>query len=382
MTDIMPTLFHMNSYILKNHYRTNDIDAGNQNNLYQNIAKQTKKQTTKQGAIQSICATSEPEYHHNNYIARTKQSELQQKDGKILHANVEDYHTFSQKKSQERTQIQSLFIDGRTQRFIIPDAVSKMSDSEHHLTSFFGALPHYDVAVQQSQSMSHLPSHHRIDSHLASGYLLQAQQLRALCFSQTFGATFPDGRDYDEFDEFCIHIVLIQDGKVVATTRLLDCPRANQAGRFYSESEFTLTHLLSRYPYNILEIGRTCIHPQFRGMKALMQLWQSVGQVAHLLSVNAFMGCCSIPVGAGDIQGWLHDLAVPKVAVKPKYRLPESVLRHSPQLPPLLRTYIKMGASLSEQACFDVMFHCADVFIWMPFEQIQPSYQNLLQPER
>lgn len=250
----------------------------------------------------------------------------------------------------------SHYIDGQTQQYLRVSPTAGLEDFDNSL-----------LAVET------------IDTPVAAQLLLAAKQLRTQCFASSFGVVFNDDLDSDDYDEACLHIVLQQAGQVIATARVLDSQRAALLGHFYSENEFYLTPLLKPYPYEILEVGRTCIHPKYRNGKVLRLLWQAISQVARYLKVNAFMGCCSIPIGAGNINGWLQTLAqVPKVNIRPKYRLPPSILSSAPAIPPLLNTYLKMGASISEQACFDVDFHCADVLVWLPFEQVHPRYQHLL----
>ena len=307
-------------------------------------------------------------YHETNTQSTDKRQ--------ILHPNQNDYHTFSQKKPPK--ELQCLFVDGREACFILTETPPCVLSPKQAIFAIYASISLYETNSVKN-SLSYLPINQKINQQTAHDYLLSAQKLRAKCFAESFGATFNEGIDSDGFDDECIHILIIQQGEVIATTRLLDSPRASKIGRFYSENEFDLSALLPQYPYNVLEIGRTCIDAKYRGSKVLAQLWQGVALMSQALSINAFMGCCSIPIGAGDINGWLAQLTgVTKVPARPKYRLPPSVLHSAPKIPPLLRTYIKMGASLAEQACFDVSFHCADIFIWLPFEQVKPTYQHFL----
>lgn len=249
------------------------------------------------------------------------------------------------------------YIDGQTEQFISIDPI---------------------VTTEFKQSSQPLVRAEPIYLPAGAQLLLAAKQLRTQCFATSFGVVFNDDLDSDAYDEACLHIVLQKAGQVIATARVLDSQRAALLGHFYSEQEFHLAPLLKPYPYDILEVGRTCIHPEYRNGKVLRQLWQAITEVARHLRVNAFIGCCSISIGAGDINGWLQTLDVPKLTIRPKYQLPPSVLSSAPLVPPLLSTYLKMGASISEQACFDIDFHCADVLVWLPFEQVQPRYQHLL----
>ena len=101
----------------------------------------------------------------------------------------------------------------------------------------------------------------------------EAQRLRHSIFSQEMGAQFDSrfqGIDEDRFDAFCDHLVVRDQatGKLVGTTRLLTQEQALRAGGFYTETEFDL-HAVLRIPGRVLEVGRTCIHPDHRSGAAI-----------------------------------------------------------------------------------------------------------------
>src|SRR3954464_6896905 len=70
-----------------------------------------------------------------------------------------------------------------------------------------------------------------------------AQRLRHDVFATELGATLrgatPDGRDVDEFDDFCDHLIVRDDsnGLVVGTYRMMTPRAAERAGRRYGDGE-------------------------------------------------------------------------------------------------------------------------------------------------
>ena len=106
------------------------------------------------------------------------------------------------------------------------------------------------------------------------------------------------------------------------------------------------------------------------------------------------MGCASVPTEQGNVQNWLDqqpsnrklDIKVTKKMPKDNANITKLShdtrlnLTNTPQLllPALLKMYVKMGCSLGATACYDAEFDCADVFIWLPFEQVNPRYQHYL----
>ncbi len=214
---------------------------------------------------------------------------------------------------------------------------------------------------------------------LAQGVLdvRQAQRLRAEVFGAEFGIAFPSGLDEERLDAYCAHLLVYDGERLVATTRLLDRHRARIAGGFYTSQEFDLSQLLAQAPHNILEIGRTCVHPEYRSAAAINALWQGIGQVVADWRIDAMMGCASIPLGSGDCQGWLNRLPSEQklqLSARPLRRLPPAIFAQDPIIPPLLKAYLRMNALVGTDACFDPEFHCADVLIWLPLSRMDTRY--------
>ena len=208
-----------------------------------------------------------------------------------------------------------------------------------------------------------------------------AQRLRAEAFGPAFGMQFENGLDEDRFDVYCAHLLVFEGSRLVATTRMLDRERACLAGGFYSEEEFDLKDALEATQGNILEIGRTCVAPDYSSMRAIQTLWQGVAEVAANWNTEILIGCASLPLGDGDCQGWLNTL--PKkhrldFPIRARRALPQPITSKSPELPTLLKTYLRMNARLGAQACFDPVFHCADVLIWLSLAEMTAKYRERL----
>ncbi len=132
--------------------------------------------------------------------------------------------------------------------------------------------------------------------------LRAAQALRASVFGDEFGARFDDseGLDRDSFDDFCDHLNVydVANGCIIATTRLLCSEQARRAGGFYSASEFDLG-AIERLPGRILEIGRTCVHPEYRSGAAITVLWSALADYLLQNDFSYLVGCASISLRDG-----------------------------------------------------------------------------------
>jgi putative hemolysin len=200
--------------------------------------------------------------------------------------------------------------------------------------------------------------------------LEEAQALRFNVFSGEFNAKLKGaelGLDMDDYDVHCSHIGVrdLNSGRLVATTRLLDHQAASSLGRFYSEEEFSL-HGLLQLKGPILEIGRTCVDPAYRNGGTI-----------------AVMGCASIPMQDGGVQAQAimqrlrerylcteHLRAEPKKPL-PNLDVPSNVIA---EMPPLLKAYMRLGAKICGEPCWDEDFQVADVFILLKRDELCPRY--------
>lgn len=216
------------------------------------------------------------------------------------------------------------------------------------------------------------------------GQVLAAQRLRHQVFVGEFGARLPDalgGVDRDRFDPHCHHLVVTDAlGEVVATTRVLTPERAASAGGWYSEGEFDLTPIVGGGA-RVLEIGRTCVRADHRSGAALSLLWQGLARCFNLGAQDWLMGCASIPLGGaqGDVLAAYRTLAPrylvePALRVRPRRALVDEPLARPAPLPPLLLAYLRLGARIGGEPCWDPEFDCADLLVLLDPRRIADRY--------
>jgi putative hemolysin len=226
-----------------------------------------------------------------------------------------------------------------------------------------------------------------------------AQALRHRVFRANLSSNHdPYGRDADRFDAYCEHLIVVDtalDGttasKIVGTYRLLREEQALQAGGFYSQSEFDVAGLASRMPSRrILELGRSCVLPQYRTRRTVELLWQGIWACCRQWSIDILCGCASFP-GTNPALHALplsylhhHALASGEWLVKghvtrqismdlmPIEAISERLALNA--MPPLIKGYLRVGAKFGEGAVVDHEFGTTDVFVVLPVEQITPRY--------
>ena len=186
--------------------------------------------------------------------------------------------------------------------------------------------------------------------------ILDAQRLRYRVFAGEMGANLPSrtpGVDHDIYDPHCKHLVVrdTQSGEVVGTYRILSPENARQIG-YYSENEFDLTrlqHLRSR----LVEIGRSCVHPDYRTGATITLLWSGLAQYMTEQGYDYLMGCASISMAdGGHAAASLYNrlasehLGPQEYRVFPRCPLPLAALQQDrPAVtPPLIKGYLRAGA--------------------------------------
>ena len=219
-----------------------------------------------------------------------------------------------------------------------------------------------------------------------------AQRLRYRVFVGEMGARITGrtpGRDEDIFDPWCEHLVVrdTDADRIVGTYRILTADRAKRIGAFYSEGHFDLTRLARLKP-GMAEIGRACIHPDYRTGATIMLLWQGIARFMRERGVDYLIGCASVAMddgGANAVSVYEHaaarHLAPIEHRVRPRNPLmPPGVARAllaraaAPILPPLLKGYLRVGAWIGGEPGWDPEFNTADLFLFMPIARVEARY--------
>ena len=220
-----------------------------------------------------------------------------------------------------------------------------------------------------------------------SSEIKEAQRLRYKVFAEEMGANLAassEGLDVDEFDAYCDHL-LIRDQetlKVVGTYRVLPPHKAQEIGRLYSDSEFDLTRLNHLRP-KMVELGRSCVHADYRSGAVIMALWSGLAQYMQKHEYEIMLGCASIPMGDGGhfAASLYNSLSNDQMApvenhAFPKLPLPLDKLNGGLQvdLPPLIKGYLKIGAKICSAPAWDPDFNTADLLTMMRLSDINPRY--------
>ncbi|TQJ24870.1 putative hemolysin [Micromonospora sp. A202] len=225
-----------------------------------------------------------------------------------------------------------------------------------------------------------------------------AQRLRHEVFATELGATLLPGEaglDVDPFDAYCDHLIVREDstGEVVGTYRLLPPGRTDQR---YAEEEFDLS-ALDPLGDDLVEAGRSCVHPDHRSGAVINLMWAGITRYLHLRGSRWLGGCASVPVADGGrtvaevwSQAQARHLSPPPLRVRPRRPwFAESATAPGPAaaapvaavgpagrvvVPPLLRGYLRLGAWICGEPAYDPDFGCADFYVLFSLDRMNPRY--------
>ncbi|KAA2242090.1 GNAT family N-acetyltransferase [Salinarimonas soli] len=211
------------------------------------------------------------------------------------------------------------------------------------------------------------------------------------------------GRDFDGYDASCDHLLVIDHDapagrQVVGTYRLLRQEVAERAFGFYTADEYDIAPVMRAHAgLRFLELGRSCVLKDYRNKRTVELLWQGIWAYVLHHRIDVMLGCASLegtdpdrlalPLSflhhhASAPEGWRARAVsrrfvamdrLPREAVDPKMAL------HA--LPPLIKGYLRLGASFGEGAVIDRQFNTTDVLVVLPVSAIHPRYKAHFGPD-
>lgn len=228
-----------------------------------------------------------------------------------------------------------------------------------------------------------------------------AQALRYRIFYERMGARPPPGmapqrRDADRFDAACDHLLVLDRARpaheeVVGTYRLLRRAAAARLGGFYSQGEYDLAPLIA-HPGEILELGRSCVDPDYRPRPVLQLLWSGIALYVFHHDIVLMFGCASLPGTDPEALAvplsYLHHhhLAPPALrarALAARHvgmdRGPAGAIdpaRAFALLPPLIKGYLRLGGFVGEGAVIDRQFNTIDVCVIVETDLVTERYSR------
>jgi len=193
--------------------------------------------------------------------------------------------------------------------------------------------------------------------------------------------------DIDEHDFHCDHVVIIdkKNQKVCGTYRM---KTSLTADKFYSEGEFDLGTFKNEAGIK-LELGRACIHPDYRTGGVIDHLWKGIALYARETNSRYLFGCSSVKLTdiklIGELNHYLksQNLLSTSYGIKPigdflmeNLKDEEFTSESKKLIPGLLRSYLQAGAKIHGDPAFDVDFNCIDYLTILDLKNVDGLFSK------
>ena len=194
-------------------------------------------------------------------------------------------------------------------------------------------------------------------------------------------------KDKDAYDDVCDHIIAIDidTNDVVGTYRLIKKSHLLDKLPFLTESEFDLTPLKK---YELLELGRAVVKEDYRNGAVISLLWSGIiryaieEKIEYMIGTASFHGIDETPYVKSLAYLYHNHLSSPDILCKVNQNscIDISKLEYNEEddykqnMPPLVKGYIRLGATIGDGAFIDLDFNSIDVLIVLKISEINQRY--------
>jgi len=233
----------------------------------------------------------------------------------------------------------------------------------------------------------------------------QVRQLRyeVFCLEENASATEEQkslGEEYDAYDTYADYMAVFHENKIVGTYRIIDRDAAEKMGGFYTEREFNLSKI-KKVKGNIAEMSRACVKAEYRDNGLVMRLlWAGLCEyvvkrkIAILFGVPSFVG--TNPAQSAQALSYLYynclspshlrvnvlkenlepgvNPQMTQMNILPRAFVDEAEARK--QMTPLIKGYLRLGATFGRGVFIDKGFGTYDVFVLVQTKNIDKTYQK------
>ncbi|GKY87927.1 GNAT family N-acetyltransferase [Sinisalibacter aestuarii] len=224
--------------------------------------------------------------------------------------------------------------------------------------------------------------------------LRAAQRLRYEVFVEELGSDGPlvdhgARLERDAFDPVYDHLLLFDKARpgapAVGAYRLMRSDMLAPGTNFYSEDEYDID-VLKASGRTLLELGRSCVHPDYRGGAALMALWQGLLAYVETHGIEVMFGVASFhgtEIGplAPTLSLLHHRHLAPeplRVRARPAHFRRMDLMAEDEidrvaamrAVPALIKSYLRLGGYVGEGAYIDLPFNTTDVCIVVDIAQV------------
>jgi putative hemolysin len=214
--------------------------------------------------------------------------------------------------------------------------------------------------------------------------VIACQRLRYLVFNCELGegldSSARSGLDRDRFDYICDHLMVHDTvtGTLAGTYRMQSGYRAKGNLGYYGE-EFFDFRPFEALRGEVLELGRACVHEDYRNTLALHMLWKGIARYATSCGARYLIGCSSLP-SREEAEGLaLYESLREKYLVGPGLRTVPTPAHECkanarpwqpPQVPRLFRAYLDISARVCGPPAIDRAFKTIDFLTLVDLQRL------------
>jgi len=214
--------------------------------------------------------------------------------------------------------------------------------------------------------------------------LVDCQRLRYEVFNLELGEGLStsdrSGLDIDPFDSFCDHLMVrdLETGKLVGTYRLQTGEVAYRNLGYYGNQLFDFS-VYDRVRKHVLELGRACVHIDYRNIMVLHALWKGIAVYATRQESRYLIGCSSISSQDENYGAAMYESLKEKYLVEPALRtVPQPGHECRPggepvevsRPPRLFRAYLEISGRICGPPAIDREFKTIDFLTLVDLAQL------------
>ena len=216
--------------------------------------------------------------------------------------------------------------------------------------------------------------------------LKEVQRLRYLYLLKAFNPNLPDDGYDDDGEDFKTDSIIVVEkatNKIVGTYRL-STKKTVGHNKFISSKEFCIDSLLNT-PFEIVELGRAVVADGNRNGAVIQLLWAGIFAYAEEHQCKLLFGTCSL-LGIDPNEHKMTLSYLNKHSINQDYLVlaPKSSFTYPTEevddiealnnMPSLLKAYLKLGATVSQNGYIDYEFKSCDVMIILDYDKINKKY--------
>ncbi len=203
-------------------------------------------------------------------------------------------------------------------------------------------------------------------------------------------SSYVSGRDEDEFDVNCHHLLVwnTATNEAIGTYRMQTLEMAGSVGQFYSASEFDLSRLPAAVVQQSVELGRACVAQEYRNIQVLYLLWRGLAQYLAHNHKRYLFGCCSLTSQDPSEGKRVMDYLTAQRHIHPEYKIvpqPQYVCygedfsvneTQGVKIPRLMKIYLMIGAKICGPPALDRRFKTIDYLTMFDVQAMDEKTMN------